>query len=99
MKWGVDNALESWKLRKKQKQTCDQNIHLWDGLADVVVETSTRPGRRVILAITDGHDRGSKWDWKVVTNFAQSTGTAVFGLNYLEGRPAVAPMMVRGEQE
>ena len=84
VKRGADAVLEPWTLRKKRKQNCEQSIHLWDALAVVEVETSKLSGRRVILAVTDGQDRGSKHTWNELAKFAQDSGTAVFGLRYVE---------------
>jgi hypothetical protein len=84
VKRGVDAVLEPWTLRKKRKQNCELSIHLWDALAVVEVETSKLSGRRVILAVTDGQDRGSKHTWNELAKFAQDSGTAVFGLRYVE---------------
>ncbi len=89
IKKATDTALESWMFRKKHKESCDQNLHLWDGLAYVEMDMAKLPGRRVILAMTDGQDKGSKHTPDEVTNFAQETGTAIFGLDY-------APMSVVG---
>ena len=87
VKRGTDAVLESWTLRKRHKQSCGQTIHLWDALAAVGVETSKLSGRRVILAITDGQDRGSKHSWNELATFAQENGTAIFGLRYVQYLP------------
>ncbi len=84
VKRGTDAVLESWTLRKRHKQSCGQTIHLWDALAAVEVETSQLSGRRVILAVTDGQDRGSKHSWNELATFAQESGTAIFGLRYVQ---------------
>jgi hypothetical protein len=95
IKKATDAALESWTLRKKHKESCEQGLHLWDGLANVEEDIARLPGRRVILAVTDGQDKGSKHTPDQVTTFAQQTGTAIFGLNYAEVRPLGVPMMNR----
>jgi hypothetical protein len=84
LKKAVDAVVESWMLRKNEKHAkgCDRGVHLWDALAQVVARMMNAPGRRVILAVTDGQDTGSKYPSNEVTNFAQQTGTAVFGLSY-----------------
>jgi hypothetical protein len=87
VKRGTDAVLESWTLRKRHKQSCEQPIHLWDALAAVGVETSKLSGRRVILAVTDGRDGGSKHSWNELATFAQENGTAIFGLRYVQYLP------------
>jgi hypothetical protein len=95
VKRGADAVLEPWTLRKRRKQSCQQSIHLWDALAVVEVETSKLSGRRVILAITDGQDRGSKHNWNELAKFAQDSGTAIFGLHYVEDRSWGGPTVTR----
>jgi hypothetical protein len=38
------------------------------------------PGRRVILVVTDGVDRGSKTPWNELRMYAQARAVAIFGL-------------------
>ena len=95
IKKATDLALESWMLRKKHKESCEQGLHLWDGLAEVEVDMARLPGRRVILAITDGKDKGSKYTRDQVMTFAQGTGTAIFGLTYAERSLVGVPTMGR----
>jgi hypothetical protein len=95
IKKATDLALESWMLRKKHKESCDQSLHLWDGLAYVEVDLAKLPGRRVILAVTDGQDKGSKRTPDEVMTLAQETGTAIFGLNHAEMRLVGVPTMGR----
>jgi hypothetical protein len=38
------------------------------------------PGRRVLLAVTDGHDGGSSITWAQAQHYAASQGVAVFGI-------------------
>ncbi len=45
------------------------------------------PGRRVIMAVTDGRDTGSKRSWNEVRFFAQTQGIAIFALNYAPVSP------------
>lgn len=84
LRTGVNAALQSWMLRKQNKagSNCKQSIHLWDGLAHVVNELYQKPGRRVILVVSDGEDQGSLHKWSEVREFAQATGSAVFGMTY-----------------
>ena len=87
LKTGVNEALQPWIYRSQHKDSpkCSQSIHLWDALAYVVNELYRRPGRRVILAVSDGEDQGSVHKWSEVREFAQATGAAVFGVTYVPG--------------
>ena len=79
---GVDEALEAWidRVKKHHGSTCKQKVHLWDALAIVVRQMSQQRGRRVILAMTNGLDRGSLNNWNELRLFAQESGVAIFGL-------------------
>ncbi|HEU5341830.1 hypothetical protein [Edaphobacter sp.] len=79
---GVDALLKKrmqWK-QERPKIECKDEWHLWDTLGFVVQEMSQVPGRRVILVVTNGEDRGSHVQSKLLTQFAQSKGVAVFGI-------------------
>ncbi len=62
------------------KRRCQNPINLWDSLVTIVQTLSERPGRRVILAVTDGVDRGSRNSWNALRDFAQTRSVAIFGL-------------------
>jgi hypothetical protein len=83
LKIGVKEALQSWTLRQQDKQDCQQSVHLWDALTQITGEMSKLPGRRVILAVTDGNDKGSRTTWNEARNLAENSGVAVFGLSYI----------------
>jgi hypothetical protein len=58
------------------------------------------PGRRVILAVTDGIDKGSVHPWNEVRTFAQAKGVTVFGLRYVpRPRDVGHPVIVRWSSE
>jgi hypothetical protein len=80
----VDQALQSWTIRRQRKQepSCQQSIHLWDAMANISGELQKLPGRRVILAVTNGDDKGSLEKWNELRAFVQAAGIAVFGLTY-----------------
>jgi hypothetical protein len=84
LKKAVDLVMEPWKQRKNDKhaKNCEQGVGLWDSVAVVALKMMDLPGRRVILAVTDGLDKESKHPWNEVTEFVQDTGVAVFGLSY-----------------
>ena len=79
---GVDRALDSWKMRKQDrvKGNCENPWNLWDSLAVVIQEMQRERGRRAVLVVTDGNDRGSKTTWSEVREAAQQGGVAIFGV-------------------
>jgi hypothetical protein len=85
LRTGVNAVLQSWMLRKQNKteKSCKQSIHLWDSLAYVINELYRLPGRRVVLVVSDGEDQESLHKWNEVREFAQATGSAVFGMSYV----------------
>jgi hypothetical protein len=84
LKQGVDLALLSWTYHRQNKREadCKAGVHLWDALTFVIEDLYRLPGRRVVLAVTDGSDKGSTHTWDEVRTFAQATGVAIFGLAY-----------------
>lgn len=65
LKLGVEHALQPWVDHKKDKHRdqCKAPVHLWDALNYAVWQLNQLPGRRVILAVTDGIDTGSVHPW------------------------------------
>lgn len=88
---GVDAVLKSWISRgKKSDRNCGQKlVNLWDALGYIALQMVPHPGRRVILAITDGQDRGSVRTWDEVRQFVQLQGLTVFGITNV---PAITVM-------
>ena len=84
LKRAVNAALQSWRYRKENKHasSCKSALQLWDAMRFVIEELSHLSGRRVLLAITDGNDKGSRHTWNEVRMFAGTTGVAVFGIVY-----------------
>jgi len=78
----VDAVLQQSQSRDQRdtKRRCQNPMNLWDSLATIIQTLSKRPGRRVILAMTDGVDRGSRNSWNAVRFFAQVKSVAIFGL-------------------
>jgi hypothetical protein len=79
----VDRAMAPWQIRRQAKDAiapCKQSLPLWDSMAMVLDDLIPQLGRRVLLAITDGQDTGSKTLWSKVMNRAQVESIAVFGL-------------------
>jgi hypothetical protein len=85
LKLGVEKALESWRVRQQNwgVPSCRQTIHLWDALTYIAGEMYKQPGRRVILAVSQGDDEGSGRTWNEVRAYMQATGVAVFGMTYV----------------
>jgi hypothetical protein len=63
----------------RQLKSCAKPLHLRDSLALLTGEFATQRGRRVILAITDGHDTGSKLNALQMNQYATDAGVAIFG--------------------
>ena len=82
LKRGVDLALQQWKKHGRERWTsaCRQPTNLWDSLMMVTQALYARPGRRVILVVTDGVDRGSKTTWNELRESAQERAVAIFGM-------------------
>ncbi len=76
---GITAAVSLAAERRLQHERCDSRTQLWDAVARCAQQLGNVPGgRRVLLLITDGLDRGSKMTWNEVKSYAQSEGVAVF---------------------
>jgi len=82
LKQQVDLVLQKSESRNQidAERRCQNPSYLWDSLAIIAQTLSNRPGRRVILAVTDGVDRGSRNSWNALRYFAQTRSVAIFGL-------------------
>ena len=82
LKQQVDLVLRQSQSRDRRdtKQRCQNPSNLWDSLVTIVQALSMQRGRRVILAVTDGVDRGSRNSWNALRDFAQTRSVAIFGL-------------------
>jgi hypothetical protein len=91
---GVDAVLQAWAARgKKRDGSCKQRpVNLWDALGYVAKQMAPLPGRKVILAVTDGRDHGSTWKWDEVREFVEFEGLTVFAITNV---PAVVTGPVR----
>lgn len=90
----VNSAQRSWteRTRDKKHATCSHPLNLWDSLAFLSTSLHKLPGRHVVLAITDGDDKGSRNNWNELRLFAQAEGVAIFGVMY---RPDLEPAWMR----
>lgn len=88
---GLQRALAPWRIRQTRNEelkkenkipppNCRAGLPLWDSMSEVLKDLDQQPGRRVLLAITDGGDDGSKARWKDVMFHAQIHSETVFGL-------------------
>jgi hypothetical protein len=88
---GVQRAMAPWRIRQTRNEelkkenkipppNCRAGLPLWDSMSEVLKDLDQQPGRRVLLAITDGGDDGSKTRWKDVMFHAQIRSETVFGL-------------------
>jgi hypothetical protein len=84
LKQSVDRALAPWQIRRELKKgsvaPCKPSMPLWDSMDKVIDDLEQQSGRRVLLAITDGVDQGSRTLWTQVRLRAQFQSIAVFGL-------------------
>ena len=84
LKHAVDVALQSWTARGRRRQAaCQKPWHLFDSLMLVTQGLQKQAGHRVILAVSDGLDRGSINTWNSLRLSAQKGGVAIFGLTEL----------------
>ncbi len=88
---GIQRAMASWQIRQTRNEelkrenkapppNCRAGLPLWDYMLEVLKDLDQQPGRRVLLAITDGGDDGSKTLWTNVLFHAQIHSETVFGL-------------------
>ncbi len=77
----VDVLVTPWMaLRGKESHCTQQPVYLWDALGFIATQMEGLPGRRVILVLTDGRDKGSVRKWNEVRGYVQVAGIAVFGI-------------------
>jgi hypothetical protein len=82
LKDGVARALASWTNRGADKHAppCRSPVQLWDAMSYISQQLYKLPGRRVILAVTDGSDKGSVNTWNELRFYDQKRGITVFGV-------------------
>jgi len=96
----VDALVTPWMaLRGREPRCTQQPVRLWDALGFVAKQMEDLPGRRVILVISDGHDKGSVRTWNEVRAYAQVVSIAVFGIIRAQvlGSSVTAPMPARND--
>jgi hypothetical protein len=78
----VDSVLKSWKARGgvKQNGSCPNPLYFWDSVTIVTKVLRAQSGLRVMLVVSDGFDGGSRYNWNLAREYAQSSSVAIFGL-------------------
>jgi hypothetical protein len=78
---GITAALEDPALHTGgQEPICNHTIRLRDAIVQIVNSMGDAPGRRVLLAVTDGHDGHSTVNWSATQDYASIHGVAAFGM-------------------
>jgi hypothetical protein len=94
----VGQSLQAWRARGRTRQNrCQNPSSLRDSLITVTQGLSAEPGHRVILAATDGVDRGSKNPWNSVRFGAQASGVAIFGLSEIFAPTGIPQAQIQSE--
>ena len=83
---GVTTALAAPELHTGgHGPTCAQTLSLRDSIVRIVASMQGTPGRRVLLAITDGHDGHSTENWAATQRYASIHDVAAFGIREVTG--------------
>ena len=78
----ISEAAKAWTARD-HKKPCEEDSHLWDTLLTATLRLSDAPGRRVIIAVTDGRDRGSRHLPEEVASEMQTFAVTTFAVKPL----------------
>jgi len=78
---GVTAALTSSLLHgTKTHSACANHLHLWDSMMRISADLANRPGRRVLLVVSDGRDTESTSKWSDVMHMLSNESIAIFAL-------------------
>jgi VWFA-related protein len=81
LKRGLQAVVQAPGLHGAKKHgACGRTLMLRDALVRIMHSLGEMPGRRVLLAVADGHDGGSSVAWADAQQYASSQGVAVFGI-------------------
>jgi hypothetical protein len=80
LKTGVETALQAQPLHGPGGKRCGSSDRLRDSLDQIALNIGNSPGRRVILAITNGRDGKSKVNWAAAQRFISTRGVALFAV-------------------
>jgi hypothetical protein len=67
---------------KNKPTRCSGKSRLWDSLGTVATDLGSRPGRKVIVLVSNGLDGRSGLRWNDLRRFAASRGIAIFGITF-----------------
>jgi hypothetical protein len=91
LKKALKDALATSRAEQADhKDSCKRGIPLWDSMAVVTLQLQKLSSYRVLIAITDGYDSGSKNKWNEVRLLTQQTSVAVFGVSPVLDTPLPA---------
>ncbi len=78
----IAKAVTDWdeRSRARHRPPCEEKLHLWDTLGFATLRLGELPGRRVIIAVTDGIDRGSRNSPAALAIAMQKRAVTLFGL-------------------
>jgi len=81
---GLEAVLSGWRedeaRRPRDRKPCVHPAGLWDAIGYTTNQLHQLPGRRVLLVVTDGQNRGGKHRWSEALTLAQEDSVAIFGL-------------------
>jgi VWFA-related protein len=78
---GIEKVLAAPGLHGDQpKQGCRRSLHILDAITQDINELATKPGRRVLVIISEVRDHGSTMSLGKLVTYAGANGVAVFGL-------------------
>ncbi len=73
---------------RQDEAACKAPTYLWNSMAFVARELSVLPGRRVLLAVTDGRDNSGAVRWTTLRDFATRESITIFAMSKPVERPA-----------
>ncbi|AEU38184.1 hypothetical protein AciX8_3901 [Granulicella mallensis MP5ACTX8] len=78
----IDQALQSQVIhRGKSRATCGNTVPLWNAFSFIIQQLAEKPGRRVILAFTDGYDGRSNISRNDIESLITDGGVTVIGVS------------------
>jgi VWFA-related protein len=98
----ISKAIADWAERNRDKHAppCKQDPQLWDTLALATRRLAELPGRRVIIAVTDGIDHGSRISPEDLTFALHGRAVTMFGVRpELVGKTLTGAEAMKSMQE
>ena len=90
---GEFDALVERVRRLKRNESA--STALWDGVKSYLVEAADRPGRRVLVAFTDGSDTASTATFEQVLRAIRGSGVTVFFVDFSGVKSATQALRLR----